>query len=184
MGRPRGFDRDVALERAMRLFWDHGYEQTSVSDLTRELGISAPSLYAAFGSKRELFAEAVARYEADPRSVTTVGLPGENAQDIAGRMFAQAAREYTSEAHPKGCFVNSEPGLIAHRDRNRALTAARLDDVRGERRDDSAVIAAYVQAVLVGLSSYARDGATEEQLRQVADLALRATAPSSPDDDV
>src|SRR5215510_3406628 len=62
-GRPRGFDRDQALDVAMRLFWRHGYEGVSVGDLTARLGIAAPSLYAAFGSKAELYRAALVRYE-------------------------------------------------------------------------------------------------------------------------
>src|ERR671915_96387 len=63
MARPRSFDRDVALEKAMLLFWEKGYEETSIGDLTKAMGIAAPSLYAAFGDKRALFDEAVALYE-------------------------------------------------------------------------------------------------------------------------
>jgi len=64
-GRPRGFDRDEALESAIRLFWTRGYEATSISDLTQAMDITPPSLYAAFGDKKRLFLEAVERYEQD-----------------------------------------------------------------------------------------------------------------------
>ena len=67
-GRPRAFDRDAALDRAMHLFWRKGYESTSVSDLTEAMGIAPPSLYAAFGDKKRLFLEAVDRYQAGPGS--------------------------------------------------------------------------------------------------------------------
>ena len=67
-GRPRAFDRDDALDRAMHLFWRRGYEATSVSDLTESMGITPPSLYAAFGDKKRLFLEAVDRYQAGPGS--------------------------------------------------------------------------------------------------------------------
>jgi AcrR family transcriptional regulator len=175
MGRPRGFDRDAALEKAMRLFWEHGYEQTSISDLTQELGISAPSLYAAFGDKHSLFDEAVARYEANPKSVTTAGIAADSARDVLWAMFDSAAREYTSEEHPRGCLVNSEPALTANRASNRAITAARLRELAGGREQDGEAdtLAAFAQVLLVGLSSYARDGAGEERLRRVAELAMR-----------
>ena len=65
-GRPRGFDEDGALEAAMRLFWEQGYDATGVADLTKAMGITPPSLYAAFGGKEELFRRAVDRYVAGP----------------------------------------------------------------------------------------------------------------------
>jgi AcrR family transcriptional regulator len=161
----------------MRLFWEHGYEQTSIVDLTQELGISAPSLYAAFGDKRTLFDEAVARFEADPKSVTTAGTAGTSQSEVLRVMLDCAAREYTSEEHPRGCLVNSSPELAGNRDQNRAITATRLREVTDgtEASIDADTLAAFVHAVLVGLSSYARDGADEEQLRRVAELALRVT---------
>jgi len=63
-GRPRNFDKDAALERAMELFWIKGYEGASMTDLTSAMGIASPSLYAAFGSKEELFRRAVQHYGA------------------------------------------------------------------------------------------------------------------------
>src|SRR5690606_6207018 len=64
-GRPWSFDRQDAIETAMRLFWRHGYEGVSISDLTKEIGVAPPSLYAAFGSKAGLYREALERYEAN-----------------------------------------------------------------------------------------------------------------------
>lgn len=163
----------------MRLFWERGYEQTSVKDLTQELGISAPSLYAAFGDKRTLFEEAVARYEADPASVTTAGTAGTSQRGVLRIMFDRASREYTSGAHPHGCLVNSSPELAGNRAHNRAITAARLLEVAGdsEAGRDAETLAAFAQALLVGLSLYARDGADEEQLRRVAELAVNVIRP-------
>jgi AcrR family transcriptional regulator len=176
MGRPRTFDRDAALDKALRLFWERGYEHTSISDLTQELGIGAPSLYAAFGDKRTLFEEAVARYEASPRSVTAAGLAGTSQREVLRAMFERAAQEYASKEHPRGCLVNSAPELVADRDRNRMLTATRLGEVAEDAasRDASETLAAFAHVMLVGLSSYARDGADEQQLRHVAELALHA----------
>lgn len=176
MGRPRAFDRDTALDKALHLFWARGYEQTSISDLTEELGIAPPSLYAAFGDKRTLFEEAVARYEADPRSVTTAGLAKTNQLDVLRTMFERAVQEYASKDHPHGCLVNSAPELAANRAHNRNLTAARLREVTedAESSDTAENLAAFAHVMLVGLSSYARDGADEHQLRAVAKLAFHA----------
>lgn len=159
----------------MRLFWQHGYERTSIADLTRELDISAPSLYAAFGDKRALFEEAVARYEASPESVTTAGLAGSSPAEVLGAMFAGAVREYASTQHPHGCLVNSSPDLAANRAHNRELTAARLHEVASSSGTgiDPETLSAFAHVVLTGLSTYARDGATEDQLRRITELAAR-----------
>lgn len=184
MGRPRTFDRDAALDKAMRLFWTHGYEQTSISDLTRELGISAPSLYAAFGDKKALFGEAVASYESSPNSVTTAGLSGSTPTEVLQLMLDSASREYASSAHPPGCLVNSSPELVRNRARNREATGARLREIAGdsEASFDADTFAAFAHVLLVGLSSYARDGANEEELGRVARLAARVTRPMTPPD--
>lgn len=176
MGRPRAFDRDAALDKALHLFWERGYEQTSISDLTRVLGIGAPSLYAAFGDKRTLFDQAVARYEADPRSVTAAGLHQRNQQDVLRAMFERATQEYTSKDHPHGCLVNSAPELATNRAHNRELTANRLREVAEdtESRDAAEILADFAHVMLVGLSAYAKDGASQQQLQRVAEVALRA----------
>lgn len=163
----------------MRLFWERGFEQTSISDLTRELGISAPSLYAAFVDKRTLFEEAVARYEASPQSVTTAGRAGTNVREVLETMFDRASKEYPSAAHPRGCLVNTEPGLSVNRTQNREITSARLREVAADRESvpDAETLAAFTHVLLVGLSSYARDGADEQQLRRVTELALRVIGP-------
>lgn len=158
----------------MLLFWEHGYEQTSIRDLAQELGISGPSLYAAFGDKRMLFEEAVRRYEANPKSVTTAGAAGTSERQVLQTMFDRASEEYTSAAHPRGCLVNSAPELADNRAHNRAITATRLEEVTAatQANRDTETLAAFAHVLLVGLSSYARDGASEEQLRRVSDLAL------------
>jgi AcrR family transcriptional regulator len=165
------------MDKAMRLFWEHGYEQTSISDLTQELGISAPSLYAAFGDKRTLFQAAVARYEANPASVTAAGMDGTTPREVLQMMLDRASQEYASETHPRGCLVNSTPELADNRNQNRAITADQLSRVAidTETSVDAETLAAFTHAVLVGLSSYARDGADEDQLRRVAELAMRVT---------
>ena len=82
-GRPREFDTDAALEKAMRLFWTKSYEGTSVSDLTETLGISRPSLYAAFGDKESLFRAALERYAAGPAGYVAAALAKPTAREVA-----------------------------------------------------------------------------------------------------
>lgn len=188
-GRPRSFDRETALEKALRTFWEQGYETTSVSDLTRELGIGAPSLYAAFGDKRTLFAEVLQRY------AVSYGAFGARALDEeptvrAGveRMLREAAAEYTDPSHPHGCLVihaavncatpEVEQTLRDRRNANVASFEGRIKAAvaSGElpRDTDAAALARYVGAVLQGLSQQSRDGATREELEAVAELAMRA----------
>ncbi|WP_037826181.1 TetR/AcrR family transcriptional regulator [Streptomyces sp. NRRL B-1347] len=194
-GRPRSFDRETALEKALRTFWEQGYETTSVSDLTRELGIGAPSLYAAFGDKRTLFAEVLQRY------AVSYGAFGARAMDEeptvrAGveRMLREAAAEYTDPSHPHGCLVihaavNCATPEVEQtlRDQRNANIASFEDRIKtavasGElpRDTDTAALARYVGAVLQGLSQQSRDGATREELEAVAEVSMRAWPASDP----
>ena len=110
MGRPRSFDRDLALDVALGLFWTHGYEGVSIADLTTAIGIAPPSLYAAFGDKRQLFQQAVALYEAREGAALAAALnqPGPARPAIAA-MLAQAARAYVrgGENRGRGCLVSA-----------------------------------------------------------------------------
>ncbi|MCI3932986.1 TetR/AcrR family transcriptional regulator [Streptomyces sp. AN091965] len=188
-GRPRSFDRETALEKALRTFWEQGYETTSVSDLTRELGIGAPSLYAAFGDKRTLFAEVLQRYAVSYGAFGARALDEEpTARAGVERMLREAAAEYTDPSHPHGCLVihaavncatpEVEQTLRDRRNANVASFEGRIKAAvaSGElpRDTDAAALARYVGAVLQGLSQQSRDGATREELEAVAELAMRA----------
>src|SRR5438309_3310133 len=105
-GRPREFDREAALEQAIDVFWRHGYEATSVSDLTAAMGINPPSLYAAFGDKEKLFLEAVERYQQQRRqSVMKVFDEAPTAKEAVRRVLQDAARELACSSHPRGCLL-------------------------------------------------------------------------------
>ncbi len=188
-GRPRSFDRGAALDKAMFAFWERGYEATSISDLTASLGISAPSLYAAFGDKRKLFDEVVVVYGGRYGDFGAVALAEEpTARAALGRILREAAEVYTDPAHPRGCMVISaainttsdevaealrvrrEANLVAFESRIRAGVAA------GElpAGTDTRALARYVGAVLQGMSQQSRDGAGRDELEAVAELAMRA----------
>jgi len=103
-GRPRSFDRDAALERAMQVFWRQGYEATSVSDLTRAMGINPPSLYAAFGDKEQLYLAALERYEQERReSVVRILEEAPSARQAIERLLEEAASEMASGEVWRGC---------------------------------------------------------------------------------
>ncbi|MYT75876.1 MULTISPECIES: TetR/AcrR family transcriptional regulator [unclassified Streptomyces] len=186
-GRPRSFDRDTALEKALRAFWEHGYEATSVSDLTREMGIGAPSLYAAFGDKRTLFEEVVRVYDTTHGAGPDRALAEEpTARGAIERLLREAADAFTDPALPHGCLVlhaatNCTTPEVeqALRERRSGTVAAIADRLRqgvaaGELPEgtDTAALARCFAAVFQGMSQQARDGASRADLEAVAALAM------------
>jgi AcrR family transcriptional regulator len=182
MVRPREFDRDDALNKAMRLFWAHGYDQTSISQLTEGMGISSPSLYAAFGDKRRLFEDAVECYESGPTAVARRAMAADTATEVFDAMMDLAVTEYCRPGNPRGCMVISDPTCAAQRGRCRNAIAARLRKAQkaGDlpQAADPRALADYTFAVLTGLSTLARDGGTRRQLRATADVARQSWAAS------
>ncbi|MER5934280.1 TetR/AcrR family transcriptional regulator [Streptomyces sp. NPDC002054] len=188
-GRPRSFDRDAALDKAMHAFWERGYETTSIADLTAVMGIGAPSLYAAFGDKRKLFDEVVAVYGCRYGDFGSVALAEEpTARAAVERILREAAEIYTDPGHPRGCLVISAAvntateevaeGLRVLREANLAAFESRIraDVAAGvlPADTDAAALARYSWAVLQGMSQQSRDGATRAELAAVAEVALRA----------
>ncbi|WP_026405211.1 TetR/AcrR family transcriptional regulator [Actinomadura rifamycini] len=192
-GRPRGFDRDEALRRALALFWERGYEATSVSDLTAAMGIRPASLYAAFGDKKSLFKEVVDAYGRLPAGTYMAAALREEptARAAFARMLRDAAvHQSGTAAHPPGCLVitaatnvTAEDEEIAGflrgmRDANKVKFRDRLRAARdaGELPADADCdgLADYFAAVVQGMSQQARDGATEADLSRIADHAMNA----------
>ncbi|MEE1827066.1 TetR/AcrR family transcriptional regulator [Streptomyces sp. BE20] len=187
-GRPRAFDREAALEQALRLFWERGYEVTSVADLTAVMGIRPPSLYAAFGDKRALFDEVVARYRESHGAYSARALAEEpTARAGVARMLREAAAEATDPDHPWGCLLISStvnctsPEVVeavrALRNANvRALESLIRADVAAGHEPagaDPAALAQFTATVVQGMSQRARDGATRAELERVAADAMR-----------
>jgi AcrR family transcriptional regulator len=193
-GRPRRFDRDIALRQAMELFWRHGYEGTSIHDLTATMGITATSLYAAFRSKEALFREAVAAYAASEGEAPHRALwEAPTAREGVEAMLRVYARAYTDPATPPGCMIvlSASTGSPSTRPVQDCLVQARQQTVadlrqrldRGVARGDlppgtdTAAIAAYYVALRQGLSIQARDGAHHADLDRIVDCAMAAWQP-------
>lgn len=187
-GRPRSFDRETALEKAILAFWEHGYEATSVSDLTQVMGIGAPSLYAAFGDKRSLFDEVVREYGERYGSFGDRAFAEEStARAGVERMLREAAAEYTEPGRPQGCLIvhaatncttpEVEQSLRERRNANIAAIESRIRSgvAAGELPADvdAAALARHTGAMIQGMSQQARDGATKEELEALAELAMR-----------
>ncbi len=190
-GRPRQFDRDRALDIALQTFWQHGYEGTSVADLTTALNIGAPSLYAAFGSKAKLFEAAVQRYVTGAGSFLMCSLAEEpSARASIERGLRDAALAFTKRGSPRGCLIqtallgwaeeNEAPARFVAdlRRRSRGAIAQRLERgvQEGELSADTDVeaLAAYCVALIQGLSVQARDGASRAELNAIIDIAMKS----------
>ncbi|HKF96270.1 MAG TPA: TetR/AcrR family transcriptional regulator, partial [Gammaproteobacteria bacterium] len=106
-GRPLSFDRDKALEQAMLTFWRHGYETSSISDLTAAMGITAPSLYTAYGDKKQLFLEAMRLYSGSSYDMEQAFAEAPTARDAAQHMLVAAAQAFTGALTPRGCLLAS-----------------------------------------------------------------------------
>jgi AcrR family transcriptional regulator len=188
-GRPPGFDRDDLLDRAVRLFWESGYQATSVRDLTDGLGISAPSLYNAFGGKQQLFAEVVRLYDATYGGFIEAALVEEaTASRAAARIFDEAPARYTRRGLPTGCLVASGAVGAPDPEVRKAVHSVRQHNVRlladKIRRDvgkgvlpahtDADSLARYTLAVLSGMAQDARDGLSRAKLTKLASIARAA----------
>ena len=199
-GRPRSFDRDKALQKALEVFWTRGYGPATVAELCAAIGINPPSLYAAFGNKDALFLEALQHYE-----TTYWASPWKALADEADlrrgmeRFLFAAAAILSSRDVPCGCLVVQTSGSVSTdseevrdalrllREASKASFLARLDRARtvGELPPDADVeaLAATFAAVLQGMSAQARDGAPRVVLERIARASLamlpvtRAPAP-------
>src|SRR4029077_21004340 len=105
MGRPRAFDRDKALDQALHVFWEKGYEGTSIADLTGAMGINPPSLYAAFGNKEELFRAALDRYEGLRDQVLEEAFAAPTARDAMTLLLEGTPDRLSDKDKRKGCLM-------------------------------------------------------------------------------
>ncbi|WP_350432028.1 TetR/AcrR family transcriptional regulator [Shewanella sp. H8] len=188
VGRPRGFDIDLALEQALNVFWRNGYEGTSINELTEVMGIKKPSLYAAFGNKEQLFLKAIELYENRPDALFNSACKHEHVADVVRGLLLGAAAKFTDCSHPQGCaLINStlscgeasgsiKQAVLERKVINKQKLITRLDQAKqqGELNENCQpeVLARFISTLLLGMSVQASEGATLEEVQQVANMAV------------
>jgi len=193
MGRPREFDVDKALDLALQVFWRKGYEGASMADLTETMGITKPSLYSAFGNKEELFRKALDRYVDGPGGYFQAALAKPTVRAVVEHLLYESADAVTDPNHPPGCLAvqgalscgdaaeSIKQELVSRRAKGEQDLRQRFERAIAEgdlpEGSDAADLAAYLSAILQGMAVQAAGGTTREQLRKIAEMALRTWPP-------
>jgi AcrR family transcriptional regulator len=188
-GRPISFDKEAALEAAMLLFWERGFEGTSMADLTQAMGLNPSSIYAAFGDKHALFSRAVKRYMNTRAQYATKALEEPTLKKVIRALFDNAVAFLTTPGHPPtcmtlvgavGCSVDATPARDLMREirkQNQVAIKERLRQARknGELPKDINVddYTRYLSSIIAGLSIQAANGSTKGELKRTARMALR-----------
>lgn len=188
-GRPREFDYDQALEQAMRVFWSKGYEGTSMPDLTTAMNMNRPSIYSAFGNKEELFRKALERYAENAQAFFREALNKSTVRESVGAFLCGAATTFACPESPRGCMAvqgalvcseDAEAARIEALGRREEVTKVLLERfergiIEGELSKDFDIngLAHFFTAILQGMSVQSASGATCDQLRAIADNALK-----------
>jgi AcrR family transcriptional regulator len=189
-GRPLSFDRETALREAMLVFWRHGYEATSLSDLTAAMQVTPPSIYTAFGDKKRLFLEAVSLYLSGPVTSETIIAEANSSRDAAASLLQASAIGFTGADTPRGCLLASSAISCSAAaadvqrelaDIRKAIEARLRHRINADIKagtlppaTDAAALAGHVMAVIQGMSTLARDGAARAKLVGIAAMAMKA----------
>ena len=193
-GRPRAFDADRALDRALAVFWRNGYEGASLPALTKAMGINRPSMYAAFGNKAALFRKAVERYDRGPAGYTRKALKEPTAREVVEALLEGIVALLTRPQNPRGCLM-VQGALACGENANRIrheLAMRRSAGVDAIRRRfqraidegdlpasaDASGLARFVATVMHGLAVQAASGASRKELVRVKDMFLRMWPPA------
>lgn len=190
MGRPREFDADAALDCALRVFWEKGYEGASLTDLTDAMGINRPSLYAAFGNKESLFRKAMERYAEGPAAYVKAALEQPTARAVAERLLAGSMEFLADPKNPRGCLMIQsalacgDAGSAVREELSRARCCTleairkRFEGAKAEgdlpRNTDTCQLARFISTVMQGMSVQAASGACAGDLRGIVEMTMRA----------
>ncbi len=174
----------------MQVFWKKGYEGTSLPDLTRAMGINRPSLYAAFGNKEQLFRKAVDRYQQGAACHIASALSLKKSRDAIQKLLDDTITMLSNPKHPKGCLVvqtalvcgdDAKPirkDLATLRASSEKAIRARLEQAQKENDlppgTNPADLARFVSAIIQGIAIHASDGASKDELNQIAKVAMQA----------
>jgi AcrR family transcriptional regulator len=187
-GRPTNFDHDEALEKALQVFWAHGYEGASMAELTEALGINKPSIYAAFGNKEELFHKALDKYLSGPLSYISEAMGQPTARESVEKFLTKSAELLTNPNNPRGCMVvqgaltcgqgsnTIQQKLMAYRNNLENSFDKRLQLAKAQGNLSPEVntkqLAKYIATIHQGMSVQATSGASKEELLAVIQQAL------------
>lgn len=187
-GRPREFDPGDALDAALEVFWQHGYEGASLQMLSEATGLSLPSIYAAFGNKQQLFTKVVDRYIEKPASYLHKAIQEPTARQVAENALTGAIEMVMTPGAGDGCLLvhgalaasPASESIRVQLNRRRAAAEAavrqRFEQAKAEgdlpSDADPAQLARYLMTMIWGMSVQAAGGATRKQLKDVARLAM------------
>jgi AcrR family transcriptional regulator len=190
IGRPRAFDVDLALDRALHVFWRKGYQGTSLSDLTKAMRINRPSLYAAFGNKEALFRKTLDRYSKGPTAFSGDALRAPTARGVVERLLRGTVDLLTDCRTPRGCLMvqsalacgdgadSIRQELASRREAGEAALRRRFQRAKREgdlpANADPADLARYITTVMHGMAVLGAGSATRPQLLRVMETALQA----------
>ena len=190
MGRPRGFAENEALDAAMTVFWEKGYEGSTLADLTEAMRINRSSMYAPFGDKEALFRLAIARYAEGPAAYVREALEQPTVRSVVEALLRGALGLLTDPSHPRGCLSvqgalacgsDAEPmkqAMIESRKQGEADIQKRLQRARKEgdlaNDVDPGDLARYISTVLTGLAVQAANGSTRAEMTRLVEMALRS----------
>jgi AcrR family transcriptional regulator len=190
MGRPRAFCEVTALDAAMRVFWEKGYEGASLDDLTSAMGINRSSLYSTFGDKEQLFKTAMEHYAEGPAAYIGESLRQPTARSVVMALLKGTLNLLTDPSHPRGCLFlqgglacgsgteSVQQALVEWRKKGQGAVEKRLKQARKDGDLPSGVdpraLARYISILITGLGVQAANGATKSEMTRAVEIALRS----------
>lgn len=189
-GRPPSFNHDEALEKALEVFWTHGYEGASMAELTAAMGMNKPSIYAAFGNKEELFRQALKRYLSGPVSYMQEAMAQPTARQSVEMLLTKSAELLCGCHSPRGCMIVQgaltvgqtgeliKQELVSYRQGFESMLKKRFDQARKDgdlpKDTDTAQLAKYIATIHQGMSVQASSGVKKKELLGVVQMVMQS----------